>query len=502
MFDLTTLLDAPIRWTAAATDIAIRDLLTDMQANILKSHGRHHAGHLFLSVQGMAPDQAAALVRTLGQHCTSALSQLSNNRSHPPYLDGGTVRCLFLSAGGYRALGPHATLPKGAAFAAGMAARQPILHDPARTEWQDAGWRDTAPDAMFLVADADEDAVTRDLEAVEGWLNGTGARVLVVERGLQQTRQFRPGAKPETVEHFGYVDGRSQPLFLDEDLTQEEQAVAAEPPDPAGPRWSPRFKPSQFIVPDPNGRRAQSAGSYFVFRKLEQDVRGFNAAETALGRALFGPGATQDQLDRAGAMVVGRFEDGTPLTLHPAGQKQAVPNGFTYAGDADGARCPFHAHIRKTNPRGDIKRELNLPDESGDRAPIMARRGITYGALRPKNADGSEFDDAGHEPEHDSGLLFMAYMADLEKQFEFTQQSWADNPTFAGNLNPAKGRPPTGVDPVIGQTANDAERQHTYLDGHTAGAKPSVQGFASFVHMKGGEYFFAPSLSFLRGVGL
>ncbi|MBK1657933.1 hypothetical protein CKO45_06780 [Paracraurococcus ruber] len=490
------MLDAPIRWQAAFTDPDVRDLLEDMQANILKSHGRHHAAHMALGFAGMAADDVAAVIRALGRHCTSAWHQLRTNRRYPPHLDGGPVRCLVLGAGGYKALGKHARMPEGEAFRAGMAARAGILADPPRQAWQAAGWRDQAPDAMVLLADADPHAVTRDLEAVERWLDGTGVRILVIERGLQQTRRFRPGEKPEAVEHFGYVDGRSQPIFLAEDLAREEQSVAAEPKDKADPGapWSPRFKPSQFIVADPNGRRRHAAGSYFVFRKLEQDVRGFNAAEDALGRALFGQDAGDDLLELAGAMIVGRFEDGTPLVRSRKALGQAVPNGFTYDGDTDGAKCPFHAHIRKTNPRGDVQRQFGLPDASGDRNPIMARRGMTYGPKRPMSRDGSEFADKGKEPVQDSGLLFMAYMASIEAQFEFTQQSWANNADFV--------RPGTGVDPVIGQTADPAQRQHRFQDGHTPGATPTTQPFAQFVHLQGGEYFFAPSLSFLRGVGL
>ena len=30
-----------------------------------------------------------------------------------------------------------------------------------------------------------------------------------------------------------------------------------------------------------------------------------------------------------------------------------VLNNFNYGSDAAGARCPFHAHIRKSTPRGD-----------------------------------------------------------------------------------------------------------------------------------------------------
>ena len=179
--------------------------------------------------------------------------------------------------------------------------------------------------------------------------------------------------------------------------------------------------------------------------------------------------------------------------MHNSEQKQAVPNGFTYADDADGARCPFHAHIRKTNPRGDIVRQFGAP-EPAERGPIMARRGITYGAQRPMSADHSEFADQDHEPIHDSGLLFMAYMASIEAQFEFTQQSWANNPDFVV--------PAAGVDPVIGQTSDATQRKHTYLDGYTSGAPKTELSFGNFVHMQGGEYFFAPSLSFLRSVGL
>ena len=481
MTTLQTLLDAPIRWHDAATNPDLGRLLEDLQANILKGHGRHHAGHLFLSFAGMAPDAVAAVLRRLGLHCTSAYNQLRRNRRYPPYLDGGTVMCVFLSASGYRALGQHATLPPGQAFAAGMAARRQALADPPRSVWQPNGWREGLPavDAMVLVADAELTRVTAALEGVEGWLNGTGVRILVVERGDQQTKVFNDANGAEGVEHFGYVDGRSQPLFLEEDLDREPQA-----------QWSARFKPSQFIVADPNGRHPLAAGSYFVFRKLEQNVRGFKQAERDLAAAL---GLAGEDEERAGAMVVGRFEDGTPLALHPDATAAKPPNDFTYDADIDGLRCPFHAHIRKTNPRGDVKRQFNLPNDGGDRNPIMARRGITYGPRR-RTANGKDFaEPEGQEPTRDVGLLFMAYMADIEAQFEFTQQSWVDNVAFL--------RPATGIDPIIGQSPNAADAQHTYLDGWTPGAQAKQHGFAGFVAMKGGEYFFAPSLSFLRSVG-
>lgn len=486
MTTLATVLDTPITWTKSSTDAELKLFLDDLQANILKGHGRHHAAHIFMSFAGMNAQETAEVVRALGESCTSAYEQLRKNKRLPPHLDGGPVRCLFVSASGYTALGATVETPAGEAYRAGMPKRRDTLNDPERGTW-DPHWTYAQPDAMFLIADANSHAVDRDMHAVIHYLKASKVTVLAVETGLQQTRDFQPGV-PQGVEHFGYVDGRSQPLFLQEDITAEPKGG-----------WDPAFKPSQFIVADPNGRGPLSAGSYFVFRKLEQNARGFNAAEDALGKTLFGPGASQDELDRAGAMVVGRFEDGTPLTLSPTALKAAPPNNFDYSADADAARCPFQAHIRKVNPRGDIERITGTEDAQPGRRPIMARRGITYGALRPHNADRSEFADAGHEPEKEIGLLFMAYMASIENQFEFTQQSWANNDKFVANIG-AKTFPQVGIDPIIGQmgaTSDPTSRDYTW-----PATPPKKAGFAQFVTLKGGDYFFAPSLSFLRSVGI
>ena len=483
---LAQLLAAPVTAATAATDADTRGFLEDLQANILKGHGRDFAAHIVISFAGMAPDDVAALLRTLAGVCTSAGHQLRNNHRLPPHLEGGTIRCLFLSANGYRALGPHAALPPGVAFSDGMRAPVRGLNDPAPTEW-DPGWSAAEPiaDAMFLVADSDNLVVTQEVRAVTEWLGSTAARVLTIERGRQQHRVFAPGGPSLGVEHFGYVDGRSQPLFLQEDIDNELASAG-------GANWRPGFPAERFIVPDPNGRTAHSAGSFFVFRKLEQNVLGFRQATNQLAAAL---GLAAADAARAGAMVVGRFQDGTPLTLQGAPALLDPPNDFNYAVDAAGLRCPFHAHIRKTNPRGDLT-VLGLP-ESAEREPIMARRGITYGC-RDRLADDSDFADAGHEPTSGVGLLFMAYMRDIEAQFEFTQKRWANNPNFA----PSATGIAHGIDPVIGQGGGPGGSMHIYQDGWTAGAAPQSLSFASFVTMKGGEYFFAPSLSFLRGVGL
>jgi len=147
--------------------------------------------------------------------------------------------------------------------------------------------------------------------------------------------------------------------------------------------------------------------------------------------------------------------------------------------------CPFKGHIRKTNPR--------TAGDALERRRIMARRGITYGDRAPRG-EGDDFPE-DDRPSGNVGLLFMAYMNDINEQFEFTQAAWAGNPNFK-NRN-------TGMDAVIGQRENASGTEQTkWVDGHSAkGGAPLLSAsfdFKTAVGLVGGEYFFAPSISFLQ----
>src|SRR5262249_37013322 len=151
---------------------------------------------------------------------------------------------------------------------------------------------------------------------------------------------------------------------------------------------------------DPGAAGGNAFGSYFVFRKLEQNVRAFTRAEDALGRQLARLDPHFDP-ELAGAMIVGRFEDGAPVVLQRGpGMPNPVANDFDFAGDPDGLKCPFHAHIRKANPRGDTTRLGGTL--ASERSHIMARRGIPYGARRMNKR--RQFSD---RPTRGVGLLFM-----------------------------------------------------------------------------------------------
>ena len=171
--------------------------------------------------------------------------------------------------------------------------------------------------------------------------------------------------------------------------------------------------------------------------------------------------------------MVGRFEDGTPVTLQEGdGMHKPVPNNFNYASDA-GGRCPFIGHVRKVNPR-----------DGSERTRLLARRGITYGHRAVHPSDNPTFEQM---PTGDVGLLFMCFQANITNQFEFVQGTWANNKNFPV--------PNSGIDPVIGQGPS-VPPQHWPKEWGDA-AKTGSFDFSHFVTMKGGEYFFAPSLGFL-----
>jgi deferrochelatase/peroxidase EfeB len=193
--------------------------------------------------------------------------------------------------------------------------------------------------------------------------------------------------------------------------------------------------------------------------------------------------------DLAGAMVVGRFTDGTPVADSDA-PKADYTNDFVFEDqDEKGYRCPRHAHIRKVNPRGTTP----LTSMAKEKRRRIARRGIPYGKPMPGLCGPDAPTDPN--PSGDRGLLFMCYQANIEKQFEFIQRTWVDNPNFPTQLVGGKD---TGDDPLIGQHGNEKQRWPRKWGQESAGKIEF--NFEAAVTLKGGEYLFAPSLPFLKSL--
>lgn len=439
--------------------------LTSVQGNILKGHGRDHLALVFVQFGGdpaktrawlaalttppAAPDPNALVVTTHAEQ----MAQLA------AYKSAGTQSLfvnLFLTKSAYTKLG--AAPPADPRFQAGAKTATGILNDPPVTQWETPFQSDI--DALLLLANDHQQHLAASIAAARAAVSAAGGTVLFVQHGDALRNDDN-----NHVEHFGYVDGRSQPIFLAEDLLSEAR-------DGDGiDSWNPGQDAFGVVLAqDALAADPMAFGSYFVFRKLEQNVRLFKETEGVLAGSL---GLSGEDAERAGAMAVGRFEDGTPVLLRPHdGLNDPVANDFTYKRDPAGSRCPFHAHIRKMNPR-----------DGSEQIRLIARRGIPFGH---RNADLSD------RPEDGVGLLFMCFQQDLARQFEFLQTLWANNESF-----PAAG---TGVDPVIGQTGGAPPLPQSWPTEYANDAPTARRkfDFAGFVTMKGGEYFFCPSITGIK----
>jgi Dyp-type peroxidase family len=335
-----------------------------LQATILKGHGRNFAAHAFL--RGLRAADLRRLVERLGITSAADQDDASARWRADPTFRSPPVHVVALSAKGLAALEVgRDVLPDADAFWEGMAARAARLGDPPAPGWPPAA---TDAEVLVVLADDSERVLEADLDRLREVVPGAEVHV---EWG--QTIR-RSGAGATTYEPFGYVDGISNPELVLSTGWSSSTAIW----------WKSTFPPEQVLVGWGGGDPSERA-SFLVFRKLQQHPERFRAAVADAARAA-GTSATE-----AGSLLVGRYPDGTP-------RAEATPgswNDFTYALDPDGVRCPVTAHIRAVNPRTTV-----------DRRHLIARRGMPY-----RSPDGE-----------DVGLLFLAYMADIEQQFEWMQR--------------------------------------------------------------------------------
>ncbi len=329
-------------------------------------------------------------------------------------------------------------------------------------------------------------------------------------------------------EPFGFTDGISQPEF---DWKRQQPFAATTLafnnrialgelllgyPNEYGkytdrPLLDSAADPQNDLVPaedQPSRKDLGCNGTYLVLRQLEQDVRGF---WQYLNRAA---GDDPEERYRLGAAMVGRHMDGEPLI--PASKQQVAGitdkpgtprNAFTYDDDPAGYRCPFGAHIRRANPRNAdlfghpadpiarLGSRLAIPrprmhDDltASTRFHRVLRRGREYGSrLQPDDAIRPA--PAGDPPR---GLHFACLCANLSRQFEFVQNAWVMSTKFNGlteESDPLLGnRSAVGGCPVTGNFSIQRE------------GKPArrLTGVPQFVTVRGGSYFFLPSLRALR----
>jgi Dyp-type peroxidase family len=432
-----------------------KSFMKGLQANILKGHGREHVALVFLKIRDVAKARAWLRDYPVTDAYTQHLETQAYGATKVP---GGVVRLVHISSSGLKAFGQGAAFAGFGAFSGGMAVDTSVLDDGNTSSWEPGFAKGS--DVLLLLAYHCEVDLARIVRQLTDEFAEKLSPFDVVY--VQDSRAYK-NKDSEGLEHFGYVDGRSQPLMTQSDIQHEKAKGGIDRYDPSAPL-------GQFLLPDPLS--PTEFGSFFVFRKLEQNVAGFKRQEqlTADAEELKG-----EDRELAGAQAVGRFEDGTPVTLSQVALGGAVQNNFNYDADPAGSKCPFHAHIRKTNPRGSSPGGLTF-----DKSVQMARRGITYGS-RVQDPNTKAFID---QPFGGVGLLFMSYQASIEAQFQFMQTQWANNENFP--------KPGVGIDPVIGQGPS------TLAQTWPSNGKKFL--FRGFVTLKGGEYFYTPSLAGLKNL--
>jgi deferrochelatase/peroxidase EfeB len=279
-------------------------------------------------------------------------------------------------------------------------------------------------------------------------------------------------------------------------------------------------------------------GSYLVFRQLDQHVVRFWQWVASEAERV---GVTTDELAES---MVGRKLDGKPLADLTLGRSipgveagDADVNDFQYDTDPEGLSCPLGAHIRRANPRtgdapggkqgpldnflvtlgltfrrdrGATSSTLPWPRNttvwpfapSEDDAVASARfhrilrRGREYG----KTIDHTAIDPATQEQESNAGIHFICLNANIGRQFEFIQTAWIASAKFAaltGEQDPLLGnRKPFPTTPF-------ADPQQCTDGFSRPSAPPNCRHstkLPQFINVRGGAYFFLPSLTALRWI--
>jgi deferrochelatase/peroxidase EfeB len=135
--------------------------------------------------------------------------------------------------------------------------------------------------------------------------------------------------------------------------------------------------------------------------------------------------------------------------------------------------CPFGSHIRRANPRDSLQPDDPAQQSITNRHRLL-RRGRSY-EYCTKQGNVAE-----------QGLLFVALCSDLERQFEFVQQTWINSPTFHGLKNEP--------DPIVAW--EDAKTRVFTIP--TPSGPVRLHSVESFVSVQAGGYFFLPSRSAIR----
>jgi Dyp-type peroxidase family len=444
--------------------------VTDIQGFVLRGYNFPFAMFLFLKFS----------TEQTGRQCVGELVDSVTTGERWDSEKPATTTNIAFTYKGFEALGlpVPSLLSFPVEFVQGMKARGEILSDTGRNasaHW-DHYWEGGVHAWLGVFARTAADLDRRSAE-LRSTVEAAGTRVV----GSQDAAALVVNGQITAKEHFGYTDGFGNPEYLG--VEKDRQPGQGKLSEDGG--WAPLATGELLlgyadeagelpVAPLPH--LLANNGTFMVYRKLHQNVATFR--EYLKAKGAFFPGGEE----KLASKFIGRWRDGTPVELSPEAPDPAVVAdknrnvNFTFGNDLEGKRCPIGAHVRRTNPRDAFGFNGKLINRRR-----ISRRGMPYGAYTPENEPAR--DDENH------GIVFMALNASIFRQFEFVQQQWIE----------------------YGNDAKQGNDRDALMGNHEAGDKFVIQGtddpqnppcvcaeLPHFVELRGGDYFFLPSITALR----
>lgn len=349
-------------------------LARGIQANILKPHNRNWVAFLFFCwPPGQSAQQYRSWVRKMSTSVTTHAEQDEDSRRYREAIESKKAKLpqsfvinLGLTYSAYREMDLLNELPADPYLKQGMLGKEffPRYNNGHHVKDPLAKFFREQPNHHVVISVAhDKVKKLRDKVAklVDYSTQNLPETLVQVEEIEPNRLPPKPGsAKGQAFGPFGFRDGISNPRDLEEHI---------------------RFAFGTSDITELEARK--QLGTYLAMQKIICRVGKFHILSRKLRDTINGATNKKITTPQAKALLVGRHKNGAPLDRFFKAPKRPMKmeelTDFDYQNGHEGqlhgsnSRCPFHAHIRRVNPR-----------ENGAQIKPIIRRGITYHERSPR----------------------------------------------------------------------------------------------------------------------
>lgn len=484
-----------------------KPILEDLQANILKHHNKKFIDYHFIRFKSDAKDDKINVrkwLKSISEKITSAEDQIHGNADK--------ILCVYLTYSGYKYLElSSGVIPDEQAFSMGLDKRIRFEKENGNNKPEfPYGVEDSeVPHIIILFASNEEIDFCSLLERISPESidkifeefkrgNNEGIKKWYTENNIYQSTKEGDGGIKWEIEKGGdrnysslaednkFKEGMGNPQFFPP-LNRFKKNLDTK-------IKSNEISPLSLVLREDKGSiKPLSCGSYGAFLKLEINEDAILKLTEEIITNLGKKPTDEYYSNLAKAYLIGRFHNGSPLTLFDEPLKQNIDytNNFDYSElikteenwlekDVEGKRCPMFSHIRKAN--------IRLPGMEDKR---IVRRGNYY----------------NDEDSKKKGLLFLSFQNSLENQFEYILNNWIlNNHTQIMDEYGETSLEETGPDilfsPVPKHPRKASFKFPKVWNSHKKDDYITVALKEQIVKYKGGIYFFAPSIQFFKTLGV